>query len=130
LLIPGRRFLGKSSLWLSCCQILADWDRTVAAEISSNPLREKTLAVGSWSGFGVGLAVGFVSPYSMSIFNLYQEPTLTKPVQNPEYAGLGGKIGFIWMAFSIISGVYVWFFLPELKGTSVLRLADQIRSKS
>jgi hypothetical protein len=66
----------------------------------------------------------------MSIFNLYQEPTLTKPVQNPEYAGLGGKIGFIWMAFSIISGVYVWFFLPELKGTSVLRLADQIRSKS
>jgi SP family sugar:H+ symporter-like MFS transporter len=37
-------------------------------------------------------------------------------IQNPEYAGLGGKIGFIWMAFSIISGVYVYFFLPELKG--------------
>jgi SP family sugar:H+ symporter-like MFS transporter len=76
--------------------------RTVAAEISSNPLREKTLAVGSWSGFGVGLAVGFVSPY----------------IQNPEYAGLGGKIGFLWMAFSIVSGIYVFFFVPELKGRS------------
>lgn len=58
---------------------------------------------------------------------------LTAIVQNPEYAGLGGKIGFIWMAFSIISGVYVWFFLPELKGRSLFilreRLADQIRSK-
>ena len=39
---------------------------TVAAEISSNPLREKTLALASWSGFGVGLAVGFVTPYSKS----------------------------------------------------------------
>lgn len=37
---------------------------TVAAEISSNALREKTLAAASWSGFGVGLAVGFVVPYS------------------------------------------------------------------
>jgi hypothetical protein len=80
----------------------ADKSRTVAAEISSNPLREKTLAVGSWSGFGVGLAVGFVSPY----------------IQNPEYAGLGGKIGFLWMAFSIVSGIYVFFFVPELKGRS------------
>lgn len=39
---------------------------TVAAEISSNALREKTLATASWSGFGVGLAVGFITPYSES----------------------------------------------------------------
>jgi hypothetical protein len=43
-------------------------------------------------------------------------------VQNPEYAGLGGKIGFIWMAFSILSGIYVFFFLPELKGRSLEEL--------
>jgi hypothetical protein len=94
---PGLLFLGAYYTELHCYPLTS---RTVAAEVSSNPLREKTLAVGSWSGFGVGLAVGFVSPY----------------IQNPEYAGLGGKIGFIWMAFSIISGVYVYFFLPELKG--------------
>lgn len=38
----------------------------IAAEIASGPLREKTLAIASWSGFGVGLAVGFVVPYSES----------------------------------------------------------------
>lgn len=37
---------------------------TVAAEIASNALREKTLAAASWSGFGVGLAVNFVVPCS------------------------------------------------------------------
>lgn len=45
-------------------RVVSELYRTVAAEISANPLREKTLAVASWSGFGVGLAVGFVSPYS------------------------------------------------------------------
>lgn len=79
---------------------------TVAAEIPSGPLREKTLALASWSGFGVGLIVTFVVPY----------------IQNAEYAGLGGKIGFIWMAFSVISGVFVFFFVPELKGRSLEEL--------
>lgn len=79
---------------------------TVAAEIPSNPLREKTLALASWSGFGVGLAVGFVTPY----------------IQNAAYGNLGGKIGFIWMGFSIAAGVYVYFFLPELKGRTLEEL--------
>jgi hypothetical protein len=53
---------------------------TVAAEISSAPLREKTLALASWSGFGVGLAVGFVVPYSESS-RLELELTLCSPEQ-------------------------------------------------
>lgn len=43
-------------------------------------------------------------------------------VQNPGYGNLGGKIGFLWMAFSFISGVYVFFFVPELKGRSLEEL--------
>lgn len=79
---------------------------TVAAEIPSNPLREKTLALASWSGFGVGLAVGFIVPY----------------IQDAQYGDLGGKIGFLWMAWSIIAGLFVFFFLPELKGRSLEEL--------
>ncbi len=76
---------------------------TVSAEISSAPLREKTLAIGAWSGFGVGLAIGFVVPY----------------MQNAEYGNLGGKIAFVWMGFSIVSGIWVYFFVPELKNRSL-----------
>lgn len=79
---------------------------TVAAEIPSNPLREKTLALASWSGFGVGLAVGFISPY----------------IQDAGYGNLGGKIGFLWMAWSIVSGFFVYFFVPEMKGRSLEEL--------
>lgn len=79
---------------------------TVAAEVSSGPLREMTLALASWSGFGVGLIVTFIVPY----------------IQNAEYANLGGKIAFIWMGFSIISGFYAFFMVPELKGRSLEEL--------
>ncbi|KAK8843942.1 hypothetical protein IAR55_006734 [Kwoniella newhampshirensis] len=79
---------------------------TVSAEISAAPLREMTLAIGAWSGFGVGLIVVFVSPY----------------LQHAEYAGLGGKIAFVWMGFSIISGIWVFFMVPELKNRSLEEL--------
>lgn len=86
---------------------------TVAAEIPSNPLREKTLALASWSGFGVGLAVGFIVPY----------------IQDPGYGDLGGKIGFLWMAWSIVSGLFVYFFLPEMKGRSLEELDYMFEAK-
>jgi SP family sugar:H+ symporter-like MFS transporter len=92
---------------------------TVAAEIASSPLREKTLAAASWSGFGVGLAVGFIVPYSEYQAALWAS---LMAVQNAEYGNLGGKIAFIWMGFSIISGAFVYFFLPELKGRSLEEL--------
>lgn len=43
-------------------------------------------------------------------------------VQNAGYGNLGGKIAFLWMAFSVVSGVFVYFFLPELKGRSLEEL--------
>lgn len=46
-----------------------------SSEISSQQLREKSLGLGAWSGFGVGLISNFVTPY----------------IQNPEYGGLGAK---------------------------------------
>lgn len=35
---------------------------TIASEVSSNSLREKTLATAAWSGFGVGLISNLVVP--------------------------------------------------------------------
>jgi MFS transporter, SP family, sugar:H+ symporter len=37
---------------------------TISAEIGASALREKTLAVGAFAGFAVGLLTSFVVPYS------------------------------------------------------------------
>ncbi|KAJ4204166.1 hypothetical protein NW759_015003 [Fusarium solani] len=79
---------------------------TNASEISSNPLRENTLALSAFCAFAVGLIVSFTIPY----------------IQNAEYGNLGGKIAFVWMGFSIVSGIYTYFMLPELKNRSLEEL--------
>lgn len=50
---------------------------TVTAETPSAALREKTVAAGAWSGYGVGLIVNLVQPY----------------LANPGYANLGVSYG-------------------------------------
>ncbi|ORY89777.1 general substrate transporter [Leucosporidium creatinivorum] len=81
----------------------------VSAEISSQMLREKSLASAAWSGFGVGLISNFVTPY----------------IQNPEYGNLGAKIGWLWAGFSFVSIIYVYVMVPELKGRTLEEL-DQL----
>ena len=82
---------------------------TVSAEIPADDLRDKTLAVGAASGYWAGMVVGLVSPYLQ-----------LKPVN------MGGKIGFIWGGVSILTVVWVFFFVPELKVS--LDAAERIRS--
>ncbi|ORY25530.1 general substrate transporter [Naematelia encephala] len=76
---------------------------TIAAEVSSNPLREKTLAAAAWSGFAVGLISNLVVPY----------------IQNEGYGNLQGKIAFMWAGISLCSIVFCYFFVPEFKGRSL-----------
>jgi hypothetical protein len=52
---------------------------TVSAELPSEALRDKTLAIGAFGGYAVGTIVGLVNPY----------------MQNAEYGNLGGKVGFV-----------------------------------
>ncbi|ORY89803.1 general substrate transporter [Leucosporidium creatinivorum] len=81
----------------------------VSAEISSQMLREKSLALGAWSGYGVGLISNFVTPY----------------IQNAEYGNLGAKISWMWAGFSLVSIIYVYVMVPELKGRTLEEL-DQL----
>lgn len=76
---------------------------TTAAEISSQHLRAKTLAVAAWGGYAVGLINNFVVPY----------------IQSAQYGNLGGRITYIFGGFSVVSVVLCWLFLPELKGRSL-----------
>ncbi|KAL8281006.1 hypothetical protein RQP46_006685 [Phenoliferia psychrophenolica] len=80
----------------------------VSTEVCSARVREPTLTIATFMGFGVGLAINLVSPY----------------IQNAQYGNLGGSIGFIWGAFTMVSIPWVFFTVPEMKGLSLERLDD------
>ncbi|OAK98366.1 general substrate transporter [Phaeosphaeriaceae sp. SRC1lsM3a] len=80
------------------------WITTAEAAPSRN--REKVQAIATFFGFGVSLLITSVSPY----------------IQDKGYGNLGGKIGFIWAAFSFITVVWVFFIVPEMKGFSIEQL--------
>ena len=95
---------------------------TVKTEIPAVDLRDYTLSIAGVAGQIVNAIIIFVSPY----------------LQRPEHAALGGKIGYICKqrgrptrfplrtdamasrlldgSFSIVSFVFVFFLVPELKG--------------
>ncbi|KAF2996512.1 hypothetical protein E8E13_005972 [Curvularia kusanoi] len=80
------------------------WITTVEAAPSRN--REKVQAIACFFGFGVSLLITSVSPY----------------IQGEGHGNLGGKIGFIWGAFSFITAAWVYFFVPEMKGLTIEQL--------
>lgn len=86
-------FAGFTSTWYPV------WN-TVKTEIPAVDLRDYTLSIAGVAGQIVNAIIIFVSPY----------------LQRPEHAGLGGKIGYIYGSFSIVSFVFVFFLVPELKG--------------
>ncbi|KAK5688048.1 hypothetical protein LTS10_000026 [Elasticomyces elasticus] len=66
-----------------------------AAEIGTQALREKTMAVATALNVVAGFIVVFCTPYLL--------------------AEMGSQIGYIWGAFAVLSSIWAWFFLPELK---------------
>lgn len=84
-----------------------------AAEIGTARLREKTMAFATAMNVVVGFIVVFTTPYLLS----------------PPYANLGPKLGYIWGAFAALGAVWVWFFMPELKGRNLEEMDQMFEAK-
>ncbi|KAI9638810.1 general substrate transporter [Dioszegia hungarica] len=93
-------------LWYASFGLQSPIIWTITTESCPTVNREKVLAVATFMGFGVSLLISSVSPY----------------LQDPGYGNLGSKIGFIWGSFSIITVIWTWFFVPEMKGFSLEQL--------
>ncbi|KAH8890198.1 general substrate transporter [Thozetella sp. PMI_491] len=70
-----------------------------AAEVGTTALREKTMAFSTAINVVVGFVVVFTTPYLLAI--------------------LGAKLGYVWMGFSFLGCVWVFFCMPELKGRNL-----------
>lgn len=85
----------------------------MTAEVPTLQLREKTITIATFSGFCVGVLVTYISPF----------------LQNPGYADLEGKIGFIWGVGSVFAFVWCFFVVPELKGRTLEELDELFAGK-
>lgn len=79
---------------------------TLSAEVSSIQMRARTQSLATISNALVSWAMNFITPYLI----------------NTDSANLGGKAAFVWGALSILSFVWVWFEVPEVKDRSFAAL--------
>lgn len=84
----------------------------VTAEVPSLYLREKTITIGTFTGFCVSVIVTFVSPY----------------IQDQGYGNLQGRIGFVYGGVSIATVLWGLFVLPET-GSRNLEELDELFEK-
>ena len=89
--------IGLIFVWLiAFCLSWTNIPWTISSELPSNRLRDRTLTIGAWGGYGVGLIVTFVNPY----------------LQDAQYANLGGGVGFVYGPISFVAAVFCYFFVP------------------
>jgi SP family sugar:H+ symporter-like MFS transporter len=69
--------------------------------------------IATFIGFCVSVLVTFVSPF----------------IQDAGYGNLGGRIGFIYGAFSLAASVWCLFFLPETGRRSLEELDELFENK-
>jgi SP family sugar:H+ symporter-like MFS transporter len=81
----------------------------VCSEIGTGQLRERTLFLASMGSFVTSVPINFVNPY----------------VQ----AAIGGKVTFIYGAFSVAAVVFIFFLLPETKNRSLEELDEMFQAK-
>jgi hypothetical protein len=110
--------LGWSSWYVNPLKIMVFWPLTtntypstwiVTAEIPTLQLREKTIMLGTVSGFSVSILVTFVNPF----------------IQEVGYGGLEGRVGFVYGGFSVLAAVWCLFMLPET-GSRTLEELDEL----
>ncbi|OHE95099.1 hypothetical protein CORC01_09623 [Colletotrichum orchidophilum] len=100
---------GKVLVAMSCIFMIAfngmvaPYSWMVAGEAPSQRLRSYTFGVASACGYLLAWIVTFTTPYFI----------------NPSALDWGPRYGYIWFPSCIVSAVWTYFFVPELKGRTL-----------
>ncbi|KAI3401205.1 hypothetical protein diail_11911 [Diaporthe ilicicola] len=76
-----------------------------AAEVGTQTLREKTIALSTAVNVVVGFVAVFVTPYLL--------------------VEIDAGLGYIWGGFAFLMSIWAWYFMPELKGRNLEEI-DQL----
>lgn len=90
--------------------MIAPYAWLAGGEIPSQRLRSYTFGLAAAVGFFGAWLTTFTAPYFI----------------NPSSLNWGPRYGFIWAPSCIIAAVWVFFFLPELKGRTLEEIDEMV----
>ncbi|GME57872.1 putative high-affinity glucose transporter protein [Neofusicoccum parvum] len=84
---------------------------TITSEVSTNQLRERTIAIATTSSFCCNLLITYINPF----------------VQDSP-GNLGSRVGMIYASISIAAIVFVYLVVPEMRGRSLEELDEMFQA--
>lgn len=92
--------------------MIAPYSWLVAGEIPSQRLRSYTFGFAAAAGFLGAWLITFTAPYFI----------------NPSALNWGPRYGYIWFPSCMICVIWVYFFLPEVKGRTLEEIDAMVRT--
>lgn len=85
----------------------------VAGELPAQNLRAYTMGLASATSFAFAWLCSFTTPYYI----------------NPKELNWGPKYGYIWFGAGLIVTLFVYFYLPEVRGRTLEEIDEMFRNK-
>lgn len=84
---------------------------TITSEVSTNQLRERTIAIATTSSFCCNLLITYINPF----------------VQDAP-GNLGSRVGMIYASISAVAIMFVYLVVPEMRGRSLEELDEMFQA--
>ncbi|KAI1391777.1 general substrate transporter [Hypoxylon trugodes] len=116
---PGAKATGEVLVALSCLYMMsyngmvATYAWLSGGELPSQRLRSYTFGLAAAVAFFAAWLTTFTAPYFI----------------NPDSLNWGPRYGYIWFPSSIVAGIWVYFFLPEVQGRTLEEIDEMFEEK-
>ncbi|RYP77498.1 hypothetical protein DL771_001071 [Monosporascus sp. 5C6A] len=110
----GKVIIGLSTMYISSYNaMIAPYAWVSGGELPSQRLRSYTFGAASAVGFLAAWLIAFTAPYFINVESL----------------NWGPRYGYIWFPSCIVTAIWVYFFLPEVKGRTLEEIDEMFEAK-
>ncbi|RYP45268.1 hypothetical protein DL768_008384 [Monosporascus sp. mg162] len=110
----GKVIIGLSTMYISSYNaMIAPYAWVSGGELPSQRLRSYTFGVASAVAFLAAWLVSFTAPYFINVDSL----------------NWGPRYGYIWFPSCMVTAIWVYFFLPEVKGRTLEEIDEMFEAK-
>ncbi|RYP13884.1 hypothetical protein DL765_006672 [Monosporascus sp. GIB2] len=110
----GRVIIGLSTIYISSYNaMIAPYAWLSGGELPSQRLRSYTFGAASAVGFLAAWLISFTAPYFINVESL----------------NWGPRYGYIWFPSSMVTAMWVYFFLPEVQGRTLEEIDEMFEAK-